>query len=127
MTNKQDVYGMVKDTFFTDLTINFHAFKDSMMHALPIFGELEVDIVPNEDGTKTVIFFDVDEAEFVLAPEGVSMGDVDTRMATRALTLHVDEHDAVTIVEHGFKIFTPANKEKVLLFASFIGKKINFN
>lgn len=127
MTNKQDFYEYIKASFFTDLTINFEAFKESMIHALPIFGELEVDIIPNEDGTKTVIFFDVDEAQFVLAPEGVTMGDVDTRMTTRALTLHLDEEDVITIVEHGFNIFTPANKDKVLLFASFIGKKINFN
>lgn len=125
--NRNEFYEQIKNDFFTNGTFDFEGFKSMVTSALPIFGELETEITPNEDGSKTVIFFDVDEAQVVIAPEGVSMGDIDTRMTTRALTLHLDENDVISLVEHGFGIFTPANKENVLLLASFIGKKIDFN
>lgn len=121
---RNEFYEQIKTDFFTQLTADFEGFKSMITSALPIFGELDTEIKHNEDGTKTIDFYDVDEADFVIAPKGVD--EVDTNMTSKALTIHLDKDDVITIVEHGFAIFTPANKQNVLLLASFIGKKIEF-
>lgn len=123
---RQDFYNAIRDDFFENRTADFELFKSMVRGAAPIFGELKVEITEKEDGGKKIEFIDVDEAQFVLAPEGVDTDEVDTSMTTTALIIHLDKENVIQVVEHGFKIFTRANKSSVLLYAGLIGKKIDF-
>lgn len=126
--DRKEFFEAIKDDFFdNDLVVDFESFKDMLRAAVPVFGVLATETIEKEDGGKQIKFIDIDEADFVIAPEGVTdIEDVDTDMTTTILTLHLNEANVITIVEHGFGIFTPANKEKVLLYASFIGKEMVF-
>lgn len=122
---KNNTYEQIKADISTNNILELERFKELITYMLPIHGELEVDKHTKENGSQTLIFFDVDETQFVIVPEDVN--EVDTRMATRVLTLHLNQHDVVTMVEHGFDDFTLENKEKVYLFNNLLEKKVDFN
>lgn len=124
--DRKAFFEQIKDGFFNDLSADFESFKSMISAAAPVFGRLETEIKEKEDGGKTVTFIDVDEADMVLAPEGVEEDEIDTDMSTIVMTIHLNEDNVIKIVEHSFGIFTPANKDQVLLYASLIGKKISF-
>jgi hypothetical protein len=123
--DREDFFNAIKDDFFKELTMNIEDFKATLPGVIPIFGELETEILEKARG-KAIRFIDRDDAQIVLAPEGIDLDEVDTDMSTVALVVHLDKDDIITMVEHSFGIFTPANKSEVLFYASLIGKKISF-
>lgn len=123
---RKEFFDHIKEDFFEELTADFEGFKNMVHSVLPVFGTLETNITENEDGGKKIQFIDVDHADMVFAPKGIDPNEVNTDMTTTVMTLHLNEQNTIQIVEHGMHLFTPANKEKVLLLASFIGKKITF-
>jgi hypothetical protein len=125
--DRKEFYEHIKNDFFIERTANIEAFKIMVTSAAPVFGKLETEIEGKENGGRVIRFIDRDEADIVMAPEGVDTSEVNTDMSTVVMTLHLDEEDTIVVVEHGFKIFTRANKEQVLLYSSLIGKKISFD
>jgi septum formation inhibitor-activating ATPase MinD len=123
---RKEFFKAIAEGYFEDLTTDLQGMKDMISSAVPVFGTLEVEIEDKDTGGKKLTFIDRDDADLVLAPEGIDTDEVDTDMTTTIITIHLDEHDVIRIVEHGFNIFTPANKNFVLLYASLIGKKILF-
>lgn len=123
---RTEFFEHIRDDFFSDLSADFEGFKSMIASALPVFGELKTEIIDKKNDWKSIRFIDVDEADLVFTPEGVDPSEVNTDMTTTITTLHLDENNVIKAVEHGFGLFTPANKNHVLLLASFIGKKITF-
>lgn len=114
----------IKDSFFEEVSADIDDFKKMVKGAMPVFGTLEMVIKDTEEG-KTITFIDHDEADIVIGPEGVNMDEINTDMTTELMTLTLDQEGIVKTVSHGISgFFTQANKEQVLLLASFIGKRI---
>lgn len=124
--DRYDFYEHIRDNFFNNLTADFEKFKQMIIASAPIFGTLRVDITETEEGGKVISFIDVDEADAVFAPEGVDVDEINVDMTVTVVTLHLSTDNIIEVVEHGFNLFTPKNKDNVLLYASLIGKKIEF-
>jgi hypothetical protein len=124
---RQEFFNAIKDGYFEDLTTDFVGLMEMINGALPVFGTLATEVTEKEDGGKKITFIDVDEAQFVVTPEGVNVDDINTDMSTTLMTLHLDKNHVIRIVEgHGFHMFTPANKKHVLFVSSLIGKEVTF-
>lgn len=127
--SRNEFFHAIAESFFKDLETDLDGLRDMIRGALPVFGTLETEITEKEDGGKYIRFIDRDEAQFILVGEGVDpeeLEDVDTDMSCIVIGLHVSKENKITIIEHTMQLFTPANKNSVLLCASLIGKKIDF-
>ena len=123
--DRKEFFKAIKDSFFEEKVTEFEAFKIMVKAALPVFGTLETNIEEHEDGKKTIQFIDRDEADIVVGENELDTYDLNTDMSTFVMQLTLDDKGIVETVEHGIQgLFTPANKDKVLLLASFIGKRI---
>lgn len=124
---RKEFFEAIRDSFFEEQSVDLEGFKSMVQGAMPIFGTLEVVMEEGEKIGKTLTFIDNDKADFVIHSKDVNLDEVDTDMSTVVMKLTLDENCIIKTVSHdigGF--FTPANKELVLLLASFIGKKITF-
>jgi hypothetical protein len=118
-------FNKIKEDFFEKLECSFEGFKDMVCGAMPVFGKLETDIIELQTG-KIIIFRDIDHAMFTIAPEGYEPTEEDLDMSGTIMTLTLDTENEIKTVEHGVRLFTPANKEAVLFLSSIIGKRIIF-
>ncbi|QST02555.1 hypothetical protein IMZ31_24200 (plasmid) [Pontibacillus sp. ALD_SL1] len=124
--NREQFFEAIKDGFFKEQKADLEGFKQMVKGALPVFGTLETTITDLSDG-KTITFIDRSEADMIYAPEGVDAEDVNTDMSSVIMELNVDTEGVIKTVSHGIQgLFTPSNKESVLLLASLVGKKIDF-
>jgi hypothetical protein len=122
---KQAFLKSVQDDFFKDLRIDLDGLKDYASRAFTAFGTVEVkDEGVDEDGLIALRFIDNDTADMAFAPEGVEVSEEQMDMSTTLCTLYLDKTGLICGVSHGFKYFTPANKENVLMAAFLIGKKV---
>ncbi len=70
---------------------------------VPIFGDTEVQIKDN----------------------AISIIDDDDDMTSVVFKAYLNEEHKIYSIEHGYNIFTPANKEAVIATASLIGERID--
>lgn len=123
---RKDFFNAIKDGFFEELSVDLNSFKGMIQGAMPIFGTLETNIENNEDGGKTITFIDNHKADIIIGNTEANIDDVDTDMSTTVMQLTLNGNGVIGTVSHSMRLFTRANKEQVLLLASFIGKKITF-
>lgn len=122
---KQEFLKQIATDFFDVLTIEMEGLKDFVSRAFICFGTIEVkDEGLDEDGDRVLRFIDNDSADMVCAPEGTDLSKVDTDMSSTLCKLYIDAKGVICGIDHGFKYFTPANKENVLMAAFMIGKKV---
>lgn len=125
--NRKEFYEVIKNDFFEERTASFSDFKHMLRGAIPVFGTLETSIEEGENGKKTITFIDNDKADVVIGPKNVNIDEVNMDMSTIIMKLNLNKEGTIETVSHNIGgFYTPANKENVLLFASFIGKKITF-
>lgn len=123
---RSEFFEAIKDDFFNERTADFESFKSMVNGAMPVFGTLETTLEDNENG-KIITFIDNDKADLVISDADINVDEVETDMSTILMKLTLNKDGVIETVSHGIHgLFTPANKEKVLLLASFIGKKITF-
>lgn len=115
----------IRDDYFSKLECNFEGLKEMISGAMPVFGMLETDIIPLKN-RKMIVFKDIHHAMFSIAPEGYEVTEEDTDMSGTILSLTLNNDNIIDLVDHGIKMFTPANKETVLFLGGLIGKKITF-
>jgi hypothetical protein len=125
--NRREFFQKIKEDYFNDLTCEFKDFKEMVCGVMPVFGVLEIEYVRVSDHEKVIIFKDIDEAMFVIGPEGsnVTLEDLeDLDMSGQIMKITMDGENVIHLVEHGVRMFTPANKDTVLFLGSIIGKKL---
>ncbi|MED2737584.1 hypothetical protein [Bacillus toyonensis] len=123
---RKDFFNAIRDSFFEELSVDLDSFKGMIQGAMPIFGSLESITEDNEDGGKTITFIDKHKADIIIGNKETDIDDVDTDMSTIVMQLTLNENGVIGTVSHSMGLFTRANKDQVLLLASFIGKKITF-
>jgi hypothetical protein len=121
---KREFLQHIQDDFFEDLNINLEGLKDFVKKAFICFGTIEVEEEIDEDGDRVLTFIDNDSADVVCAPEGVNVSDIDTSMRSVLCKICIEDDGSISMIEHGFGLFTSANKENILMAAFMIGKKV---
>jgi hypothetical protein len=121
---RREFFEKIKEDYFNDLTCEFKDFKEMVCGVLPVFGVLEIEYNRVSDHEKIIIFKDVDEAMFVIGPEGYDVTLEDLDMSGQVMKITMDGENVIHLVEHGVRMFTPANKDTVLFLGSIIGKKL---
>jgi hypothetical protein len=121
---KQEFFEHIECDYFKKLGCDFGDFKEMVSVIMPVFGVLKVDYERKSENEKIIIFKDVDQAMFVLVEDGYEIKEEDMDMTSNIMKIILDKEDVIKIVEHGIKIFTPANKDTVLFLGSIIGKKL---
>lgn len=91
------------------------------LSAYPIFGELEVVVTETDDGYGYKIEVkDLEVCEYIDEDGNKNVED----MKCNIVTMFTDKEGIIGCIEHGFGVFTRANKDLVIHTANFIGKKI---
>ena len=121
---RRDFFEKIKEDYFNDLTCEFKDFKEMVCGVMPVFGVLEVEYNRISDHEKVIIFKDIDEAMFVIGPDGYDVTLEDLDMSGQVMKITMDGENVIHLVEHGVRMFTPANKDTVLFLGSIIGKKL---
>lgn len=122
---KQEFFKKICEDFFEELTINKDGLIDFVRKAFIAFGDVEIkDEVIDEDGDIVLRFIDNDTADIVCAPKGTDLSQVNTDMSSTLCKIYIDAKGVICGIYHGFKYFTPANKENVLMASFMIGKKV---
>jgi hypothetical protein len=121
---RREFFEKIKEDYFNGLTCEFKDFKEMVCGVMPVFGVLEVEYNRISDHEKVIIFKDIDEAMFVIGPEGCDVTLKDLDMSGQIIKITMDGENVIHLVEHGVRMFTPANKDTVLFLGSIIGKKL---
>jgi hypothetical protein len=121
---RREFFEKIKEDYFKDLTCEFKDFKEMICGVMPVFGVLEIEYVRISDHEKVIIFKDIDEAVFVIGPDGYDVTLEDLDMSGQIMKITMDGENVIHLVEHGIRIFNPANKDTVLFLGSIIGKKL---
>lgn len=98
--------------------LTFDEYK-KYLTAYPIFGELKVKVTNVDDGYKIEVR-DKDICEYADSEGNRKVKD----MSCNVVTMFTDKEGVINAIEHGFGIFTKANKDLVIHTANFIGKQI---
>jgi hypothetical protein len=121
---RREFFQKIKEDYFKDLTCEFKDFKEMVCGIMPVFGTLEIEYNRVSDHEKIIIFKDIAEAMFVIGPEGHDVTLEDLDMSGQIMKITMDGENVIHLVEHGIRMFTPANKDTVLFLGSIIGKKL---
>ncbi|WP_088362363.1 hypothetical protein [Bacillus cereus] len=121
---RKEFFNAIRDGFYEELSVDLNGFKGMIQDAMPIFGTLETVIEDNEDGGKTITFTDKHKADIIIGTKETNIDDVNTDMSTIVMQITLNENGVIGTVSNSMRLFTRANKDQVLLLASFIGKKI---
>ena len=117
-------FEQIKNSYFENLSSDFKEFKDTICAVMPVFGTVEIEYIRISEYEKIMIFKDIGEAMFVVGPEGYDVTLEDLDMSGMILKITMDGENVIHLVEHGIRMFTPANKDIVLFLGSIIGKKL---
>lgn len=118
-------YEKIKDGYFDSLSATLENFESMVNGAMQIFGRLETEVIDLQSG-KIITFKDIDHAMFSIGPVGYEPTEEEMDMSGTVMTLRLDKDGFIQTVEHGLKLFTPANKAMILFLGSIIGKQITF-
>jgi hypothetical protein len=123
--DREIFYEKIKDGYFESLSATLENFESMVNSAMQIFGKMETEVIELQTG-KIITFRDIDHAMFSIGPVGYEPTEEEMDMSGTVMTLRLDKDGMIQTVEHGLRLFTPANKVMVLFLGSLIGKQITF-
>jgi hypothetical protein len=87
----------------------------------PIFGDMQIHVTHEADGGYKIRVVDHEVGAY-----NITEGKYDETedMSCTVVIMNTDKAGKITVIQHGYNLFTPANKQHVIHTAHFIGKTI---